>query len=168
MAWTPAENGYILLATSADGSLATIAMPTPVRVVCNNTLSMALAGASNLVKVPHSTTFDAASVKGRLGIAVSGWDDFMYRMKKLSELKVKNLEVERFVLKVLCDMDGASPAATVTPNERGLKRVQELFDGRGRGSGTRLGERYRLGFGERGYRLRRSRATGSQSRVQAR
>jgi hypothetical protein len=35
-------NGYLLLATSCDGTLATVAMPTTVRVVCNNTLTIAL------------------------------------------------------------------------------------------------------------------------------
>ncbi|WP_397457282.1 DUF932 domain-containing protein, partial [Pseudomonas versuta] len=30
-------NGYLLLATSCDGTLATTATPTTIRVVCNNT-----------------------------------------------------------------------------------------------------------------------------------
>lgn len=36
--------GYILLATSCDGTLGTTATPTTVRVVCHNTLSIALSG----------------------------------------------------------------------------------------------------------------------------
>ena len=35
-----------------------------------------------------ATTFDAQAVKKQLGIAVSQWDSFMYRMKTLSERKV--------------------------------------------------------------------------------
>ena len=50
--------GYLLLATSCDGTLATTATPTTVRVVCNNTLSIAVNGASQAIKVPHSTRFD--------------------------------------------------------------------------------------------------------------
>lgn len=34
-------NGYLLLATSCDGTLATTVTPTTVRVVCNNTLTIA-------------------------------------------------------------------------------------------------------------------------------
>jgi hypothetical protein len=49
-------NGYLLLATSCDGTLATVAMPTTVRVVCNNTLTIALRDGVGAVKVPHSTT----------------------------------------------------------------------------------------------------------------
>ncbi|WP_280571274.1 DUF932 domain-containing protein, partial [Chromohalobacter sp. 296-RDG] len=37
-------NDYLLLATSCDGSLATVATPTSVRVVCNNTLTIAVDG----------------------------------------------------------------------------------------------------------------------------
>ncbi|MBN0134206.1 DUF932 domain-containing protein, partial [Pseudomonas aeruginosa] len=39
-------NGYLLLATSCDGTLATTATPTTVRVVCNNTLTIAVDGAT--------------------------------------------------------------------------------------------------------------------------
>jgi phage/plasmid-like protein (TIGR03299 family) len=45
-------NGYLLLATSCDGTLATVAMPTTVRVVCNNTLTIALRDGVGAVKVP--------------------------------------------------------------------------------------------------------------------
>jgi phage/plasmid-like protein (TIGR03299 family) len=38
-------NGYLLLATACDGSLATTAQFTSVRVVCNNTLQIALGDA---------------------------------------------------------------------------------------------------------------------------
>jgi phage/plasmid-like protein (TIGR03299 family) len=43
---------------------------TPIRVVCNNTLNMALQGASGKgVRVSHRTAFDAAAVKELLGVA---------------------------------------------------------------------------------------------------
>lgn len=126
--------GYILLATSCDGSLATTAMPTTVRVVCNNTLSIALNGACTAVRVPHSTSFDPQAVKKQLGIAVSQWDSFMYRMKTLSERKVKSHEAMNYFLKVLCQADAHDDPATGLVNERALKRVQELYGGKGKGS----------------------------------
>lgn len=127
-------NGYILLATSCDGTLATTATPTTVRVVCNNTLAIALNGTSSAIKVPHSTSFDAKAVKKQLGIAVSQWDSFMYRMKTLSERKVKSHESMNYFLKVLCQTEGQSNPATGLVNERALKKVQALYDGHGRGS----------------------------------
>ncbi|RTL29137.1 MAG: DUF932 domain-containing protein [Burkholderiales bacterium] len=129
-------HGYILLATSCDGTLATVATPTTVRVVCNNTLAVALRGISQAVKVPHSTRFDAQTVKHKLGIAVSQWDSFMYRMKALSTRKVKSHESVNYFLKVLCQSE-PSDAGVNTPglaNERALKSVQALYEGQGKGA----------------------------------
>lgn len=131
---TDVVKGYILLATSCDGTLATTATPTTIRVVCNNTLSIALNGATSAIKVPHSTSFDADAVKRQLGIAVSQWDGFMYKMKTLAERKVKSHEAMNFFLKVLCQADGHADAALGLTNERALKKVQTLYDGHGRGA----------------------------------
>lgn len=125
--------GYLLLATSCDGTLATTATPTTIRVVCNNTLAIALSGASSAIKVPHSTSFDAQAVKRQLGVAVSQWDSFMYRMKTLSECKVKSHEAMNYFLKVLCQTDGPDLTPGLT-NERALKAVQTLYEGHGRGA----------------------------------
>ena len=127
-------NGYLLLATSCDGSLATTATPTTIRVVCNNTLTVALNGASSAIKVPHSTSFDAQAVKKQLGIAVSQWDSFMYSMKTLSERKVKNHEAMNYFLKVLCQTDSQTDKAAVLTNERALKKVQSMYEGQGHGA----------------------------------
>lgn len=134
---TDTVKGYLLLATSCDGTLATTATPTTVRVVCNNTLTIAVNGASSAIKVPHNTSFDAQAVKRQLGIAVTQWDGFMYRMRTLAERKVKSHEAMNFFLKVLCqnanDTPGAKDSVALT-NERALKKVQALYDGAGRGA----------------------------------
>lgn len=127
-------NGYLLLATSCDGTLATTATPTTVRVVCNNTLTIALDGTSQAIKVPHNTRFDPNTVKRQLGLAVSGWDEFMYRMRHLAERKVQSNEALGFFMNVLCDSNNTGTSAGVRPNERALRKVQELYEGRGRGS----------------------------------
>jgi phage/plasmid-like protein (TIGR03299 family) len=83
------SNGYILLATACDGTLATTAQFTSIRVVCNNTLAIALKAqnGAGVVKVPHSTKFDAEKVKQQLDISVRTWDEHMYEMKQLSQRK---------------------------------------------------------------------------------
>lgn len=121
-------NGYLLLATGCDGTLATTAQFTSIRVVCNNTLAIALKNGTAAVKVPHSTTFDPKAVKGQLGLSSASWDDFIYQMKKLSERKIKSTEAEAFVSALLTD-----PAAKFT-NERAMKKVLELYSGHGRGA----------------------------------
>ncbi|MDF5979433.1 DUF932 domain-containing protein [Pseudomonas aeruginosa] len=127
-------NGYLLLATSCDGTLATTATPTTVRVVCNNTLTIAVDGATRAIKVPHSTRFDAQAVKKQLSIAVSQWDEFMYRMRHLAERKVQWHEAMGYFMQVLCDAQPNNPLPDALPNERALRRVQSLYEGRGRGS----------------------------------
>jgi phage/plasmid-like protein (TIGR03299 family) len=126
--------GFILLATSCDGSLATTATPTSIRVVCQNTLAIALNGAVGAVKVPHSTSFDARLVKAQLGIAVSGWDSFMYRMKTLAERKVKSHESMNYFLKVICPGANPKDPQQAMTNERALKKVLALYDGDGKGA----------------------------------
>jgi phage/plasmid-like protein (TIGR03299 family) len=105
-------------------------------VVCNNTLTIALNSTSQAIKVPHSTRFDPQAVKQQLGVAVSQWDSFMYRMRTLSERKVKSHEAMNYFLRVLCDTS-ANPGEqqpVVLNNERALNKVQSLYEGQGRGS----------------------------------
>lgn len=128
-------NGYLLLATACDGSLATTAQFTSVRVVCNNTLAIALGDGTGAVKVPHRSQFDATAVKRQLGIAVSSWDAFMVRMKALSERRVSDAAAEKFLQRVLT----YTPAATadrdaVAVSERAIKAVGQLYAGRGKGA----------------------------------
>lgn len=127
-------NGYLLLATSCDGTMATTATPTTVRVVCNNTLTVAVNGATRAIKVPHNTVFQPDVVKQDLGIAVSQWDDFKYQMRLLSQRKVSWKEAMAYFMGVVSEIDEHEPLPEKLPNERGLKRVQELFNGAGRGS----------------------------------
>lgn len=55
---------------------------TPIRVVCNNTLTLSLnAAADRVVKKNHRTVFDAATVKEQLGIAT----DKLSKYKEMAE-----------------------------------------------------------------------------------
>ena len=49
---------YLLICLSHDGSMATTVMFTNVRVVCNNTLSAALRGATGAAKIRHTKNAD--------------------------------------------------------------------------------------------------------------
>ena len=127
-------NGYLLLATACDGTLATTAQFTSVRVVCNNTLAIALGDSSGAVKVPHRSQFDAQAVKRQLGIAISSWDGFMARMKALSECKVNDTAAEAFFRRVLTyPATGANMPVPAT-NDSAARAVQELFAGHGKGA----------------------------------
>lgn len=128
-------NGYLLLATACDGTLATTAQFTSVRVVCNNTLAIALGDSTGAVKVPHRSQFDAQAVKRQLGIAISSWDGFMARMKALSECRINDSAAEAYFRRVLTYHPGSTPDRPVaTTNDSAVKVVQELFAGRGKGA----------------------------------
>ena len=125
-------NGYVLLATACDGTLATTAQLTSVRVVCNNTLAVALGAGTGAVKVPHSTTFDPISVKQQLGLSVSDWEIFKSQLTALSGRKVKDSETHKYLVQVFSDPYASKDAPPI--NERAMNRALELFQGHGRGS----------------------------------
>lgn len=153
------SNGYILLATACDGTLATTAQFTSIRVVCNNTLAIALKGqnsSAGVVKVPHSTKFDAEKIKQQLGISVRAWEDHMYEMKQLSQRKVTQQEaaayfdavfnntslsiaeqddsIIQFYRNVAAHGNPAADTTKVEPNGRAMSKVMTMFNGHGRGA----------------------------------
>ena len=128
-------NGYLLLATACDGTLATTAQFTSVRVVCNNTLQIALGDSTNAVKVPHRSQFDAQAVKRQLGIAISSWDAFMARTKALADRKVSDSAAETFLRRVLTySTPNVADRDAIAVNERAIKAVGQLYAGRGKGA----------------------------------
>lgn len=127
-------NGYLLLATACDGTLATTAQFTSVRVVCNNTLAIALADGTGAVKVPHRTQFNPQAVKQQLGIAVASWDSFMVRMRALSERKVRPATAHDFFRRLLDMPSLATIESKPQPNDRALRAIQALYDGKGMGA----------------------------------
>lgn len=127
-------DSYILLATSCDGTLATTATPATVRVVCNNTLTIAIDGASQSIKVPHSTQFDPSTVKRQLGIAASNWDSFMYSMKLLAERKVSTSGANDYLARVITQTNASTAMPARVANLRAMQRVGSLYEGNGIGS----------------------------------
>ncbi|AWM79058.1 hypothetical protein DKL61_01075 [Gammaproteobacteria bacterium ESL0073] len=106
-------NGYVLLATSCDGSLATTVTPTTVRVVCQNTLSIAVNRSVNAIRVPHNTHFNATEVKRRLNLTTSHWDEFQLMMAELTKRKISDKEVEQFLVNVLSPSSSLEDALVV-------------------------------------------------------
>ena len=125
-------NGYLLLATACDGSLATTAQFTSVRVVCNNTLQIALGENRGAVKVPHRSAFDADAVKQQLGITVAPWNRFVAKMKDLVACPVDPDSVDGLLRRVLVYPGQVGKAPVV--NEQAVRSVRALYEGAGRGA----------------------------------
>ncbi len=125
-------DGYLLLATACDGTLATTAQFTSVRVVCNNTLQIALGESSGAIKVSHRLRFDADAVKRQLGISVSSWEPFVSRMKALCERPVDPDSVDGLLRRVLTYAGPDSKVPMI--NEQAIANVRALYEGGGRGA----------------------------------
>jgi phage/plasmid-like protein (TIGR03299 family) len=82
-------DGQLLLVTSVDGTLATQAKFVSTRVVCNNTLTIAMGeSGKRSVRKTHASSWDAKEFKLDLGLIDAGWDKFSENIKKLTEYKV--------------------------------------------------------------------------------
>lgn len=111
--------GMLLLTTSCDGTLATTAQFTSVRVVCNNTLSISLAeDVKDRARVTHRTTFDPKVIKDRLGLLDASWENFKDKISMLSKQKVDDKKAREFIrsLFVNPNRDEASQPYTVEKN----------------------------------------------------
>lgn len=121
---------YVLLSTSADGSLATEGRITTVRVVCNNTLSMARKGQSAF-RVSHRTTFKANECQGIIEAAHEEFGAFMETSRKLATVKLHNKMAEEMTALLFTT---ATRDADAARDSAGFTRVMSLFNGLGKGS----------------------------------
>ena len=119
--------GYLLLSTSADGTLATTAKFTTVRVVCNNTLSMALSAKdARDIKISHRTSFNADAVKQELGIVRGAFGQFMNASKRLALTTVSRKDAQELTAALLTDSKTVSKADVTASG--GYKTILSLFD----------------------------------------
>lgn len=125
--------GYLLLSTSADGSLATEARLTSVRVVCKNTLQFAREDAKPALKVSHRSVFDPKTVQAQMGLNTAAWDAFRHNLVRLANVQVDAPYAEELVSELFAggsdqgDKDKARETA-------GFKKVMALFNGQGMGA----------------------------------
>lgn len=125
--------GYLLLSTSADGSLATEARLTSIRVVCRNTLQFARADAKPALRVSHRSVFDPKAVQAAMGLNTAAWDAFKHNIVRLSNTPVANDQAEEVVAALFATapgQDGRDKARETA----GFKKVMGLFAGAGMGS----------------------------------
>ena len=137
--------GYLLAATACDGSMASEFMFTSVRVVCNNTLHMAVDGSLKeresgqpRVKVYHYNTLDVDAVKKQLGIAGTVWAQFIERAKALSRIKLSEQKAVQILRSVYAPEETVVEGEVISDEQflkenMTAKRVLELYQGAGIG-----------------------------------
>jgi len=128
--------GYLLLGTACDGSMATTAMFTSVRVVCNNTLGFAMEDAAsgqskNVVRIPHRSQFDEVKVKAQLGIAATSWQNFMTSVDVWAHTSVTSDQAREYFNNVSAYSNAQGDKII---SHRTSDKLMELFTGSGMGS----------------------------------
>lgn len=125
-------NGFLLLSTSNDKTMATRVQHTSIRVVCNNTLNIARSQNSpGSLSISHSSRFDAVAVKEQLGIYKSNWSEFQDLSKELSKYKMADEDALEFLAKILMR---SKKDLEQTMETRTVKNVFELYKGKGKGA----------------------------------
>jgi phage/plasmid-like protein (TIGR03299 family) len=97
--------GFVLLSTSADGSSPTDARFTAIRVVCQNTMSMAMRGTKGAHRVSHRSIFDPVEAKKALGLNVGcvreRFAEEMDTFRRLASKPLSKLDMIQMTLEVL-------------------------------------------------------------------
>jgi phage/plasmid-like protein (TIGR03299 family) len=139
---------YLLLGTSYDGTMATVAKFTAIRVVCNNTITAAVGGYSNgravageaetdlgylksAVRVLHSERFNPEAVRLQLGIVANAWESFLVQSRQLADRPMAAEAADAFVAELLKPYHSSKLPINET---RAYKRIMSLFNGGAIGS----------------------------------
>ena len=119
---------YLLVNTSHDGSVAVSASITPVRVVCANTLNVALKGTKQQFKMRHTSTLDGriASAREALGLANTYMDEFDKLAKELIETEITKATFDKIV-SIAYPMPDKDKKGAMTKWENKIDLLEELY-----------------------------------------
>jgi phage/plasmid-like protein (TIGR03299 family) len=151
----------LLLATSLDGSMRTVAAPTAIRVVCANTLAYALEDNEKALRISHRSVFDPEAVKRTLGVAQNSFAAYVERAREMADTPI-NMEEARVLLAAIFAppkekdvkkpdlswmgglMDLGKPVDD--PDNRIVATILDLFDGGGMGANMKTAKGTRWGL----------------------
>jgi phage/plasmid-like protein (TIGR03299 family) len=121
---------YLLVHTSHDGSTAVQANITPVRVVCQNTLNMALNGSKQSFKIRHTATVGGRIDEARrvLGLTFDHMDNFETMAKQLFETAMTDNEFDKLVKSIYAEPDSNSAKVAQTRWNDKVDLLHDLWD----------------------------------------
>jgi phage/plasmid-like protein (TIGR03299 family) len=123
---------FILLSHGHDGSLAVRVGYTPIRVVCQNTLSMAHSSdASKLIRVKHTRDVheNLANIRQIMDVANAEFEATAEQYRLLVRRSINQEDLRRYVQKVLRIEDEPSPSTRINHIMDEISRLFEV--GRG-------------------------------------
>ena len=123
---------YLLLSNSHDGTLAIRVGFTPIRVVCNNTLSLAHnAGGSQLLRVKHTGNVNEnlEKIQQIINVANERFEATADQYRLLASKQVNSADLEKYV-KIVFSQANNNPEKATRSNV--LNKIVPLFEhGRG-------------------------------------
>ena len=133
---------FLLFSTSFDGTQATRVDYVEERVVCANTLAIAInesfetqsTGVEQSIKLNHSKKFDADKVRERLGIVYEAHQKFVADAQLLTSKAVSDKKLEEIVCQVIAGgptMKDSKGAVHDVRESRGYRKIVSLFNGDG-------------------------------------
>lgn len=119
---------YLLVTTSHDGSASIQALVTPVRVVCQNTLNMAMSGAKQQFKVRHTQKADGRVAEARrvLGLSLEHMDKFEELATQLFETEITNQKFDEIVNALYPADDNATKGA-ITMRQNKVDLIRAIY-----------------------------------------
>lgn len=145
--------GRLLLASSCDGTGATIGKFVSERVVCANTLAIAMGEKGDAVKMSHRSKFKAATMKDQLNIGHGQFTKFMEAARHLSTVVLSDRDAESLLTRILAkpaQLNAATdealdnqtdlqrllgrPMVSDVTEGRQFKSIMALYQGQGMGS----------------------------------
>lgn len=118
---------YMLLSTSHDGSSSVHILWTGVRVVCSNTLAMAVAGKAKAgIKIRHTGNLEDKIKKAReiLGLVIDQHDQYKEVTEYLARLSINTERANEFIDKVMPLPEGRK----TTRAQNARDKVMELYE----------------------------------------
>lgn len=133
---------HLLLVTAIDGTLATQASFVSTRVVCANTLNIAMGETgSTVVKQNHKKVWDPQNFKINLGLFDEGWNRFLTNVNQLCQITMTQKDVREFFEKEFYDptLDRESQPKQIEDQINNLMQLYRSGAGAEMGAGTAWG-----------------------------
>lgn len=119
---------YLVVSTSHDGSTGIQALITPVRVVCQNTLNLALKSAKQSFKIRHTQTVDGklAAAREALNLTFSYMDTFQKEAEVLFNTKINDVQFNKLITELYPKPEEGSKAG-LTKWENKIDTINDLY-----------------------------------------
>ena len=130
-------NTYLLINTSHDGSVAIQASITPVRVVCANTLNLALSAVTGKkavkqsFKIRHTATASGKVQQAReaLGLANAYMDEFDIMAKNMIETEISKAKFDEIVALAYPAPKGEDKKGSFKKHQSKVDLIQSIYVG---------------------------------------